>query len=422
MKKQIKILILGENFFPLSTASAQRLFAFSKILASHSYQTIVITKSQVSFKSKKMTVIGLNHKIEVPILNPMLLFFYLIRSMLILSRHRIDLIISTVPKINNTIAGFLLSELFGIPHLIDVRDYWEGLLLTYPGNKFIPNRLAFLLVKMTSFIYRRASSLVTVNETLIRMLRERGVPYDRIFQIPNGIDTSLFRPCTNETCVKQLRKKYMLPPSKTIFLYAGSLGPHHKFDLVLKAVNRLSGNNNFMFLIVGRPLLLMSDKKILQTIEKLKLKKNVKMMGPLPVDKMAELLRCCNVGVIALDDDEIWRCMTTVKLLSYLASGLPVLASGPKDGELENLINQHKVGFFVRETTPERFVEGIKFFLQEKSRTKSMGLKGRRIMEEFYDRYALSRKIMDVIHHIVNSPRSDIYSGDPKRKDGNSFS
>jgi len=397
------MLMLAENFFPLSTPSAQRSFAYAKTLALHSYETVVITKSPINFRSEKITIIGLNLKKEVPIFDPIVLFLYLLKSITIIRKHSIGLIISTVPKINNAFAGFLLSKLFRIPHIIDVRDYWEAQLLSYPVNKIVPKRLVFLLTQIASLLYKAATSLITVNETLKEMLHKTGVLYSRIYVIPNGVDTSLFKPCENEKCVKRLRKKYMLPYPKTIFIYAGALAPTYKIDAVLKGISHLNEKNSFMFLIVGRPTLLMTQKRILQAIEKLEVKETVRVTGPLSVDEIAELQKCCDVGVIPLEDKEFWKCMTTVKLFAYLASGLPILASGPKDCELEKFLSKYKVGLFIGKPTPQRFREGFREFLEETSRIKIMGLRGRRIMEKFYDRYALSQKIIPIIHDVTDS-------------------
>jgi glycosyltransferase involved in cell wall biosynthesis len=236
------------------------------------------------------------------------------------------------------------------------------------------------------------------------MLCERGLSYNRIYVIPNGIDTSLFKPCENEKCVKRLRKKYRLPYPKTIFIYAGSIGAAYKIDAVLKGISHLGKKNDFMFLIVGRPTLLMTQKRILQAIERLEVKETVKVIGPLPVDEIAELQGCCDVGVIPLDDKEFWKCIITLKLFAYLASGLPVLASGPKNGELEKFLSKYEIGFFIGKPTPQRFREGFRKFLEEKSRIKSMGLRRRKIMEKFYDRYALSQKIIPIINDLIDSP------------------
>ena len=402
MANKASVLMLTENFWPLSTASAQRSFAYASTLASHSSKTLVIAKSPSSFETNKIIAIGYNHKKEIPIFDPVLLFLYLIKSALVIRKCSTNLILSSVPKMNNAIAGFLLSKLFRVPHIIDVRDYWEASLLSYPVSRIIPKRLVLLLMKMVSLIYRTAASVITVNETLRKMLNNRGIPLQRIFIIPNGIDTSLFKPTEDEKHSKKLRKKYLLPTSRTIFTYAGSLAPHYKIDAVLKGMSRLDRISDFMFLIIGRPTLLMTNRGIRQIVDKLGLKENVRVMDPLPVSQTAEVLKCSDVGVIPLESKEIWRCMTTVKLFAYLASGLPILASGPKDGELEGFIERHNVGIFVGTPTPQNFAEGVREILRKKSDIAAMGLRARRIMKESYDRYVLCREIVPLVCNVIN--------------------
>jgi glycosyltransferase involved in cell wall biosynthesis len=232
------------------------------------------------------------------------------------------------------------------------------------------------------------------------------VPPTRIYVIPNGADTTLFRPSKNEEHVKKLRKKHGLPITSRIFVYAGALTPHNRFDILLKGISRLRDTNDFMLLMISRPTLLITNKKIQQLIEKLQIQTKVKLLESLPIEKTAELLRCCDVGVIPLNDEGLLKSMTTAKVFAYLASGLPILASGPNECELERLINSHKVGIFIGPSTPKGFTNGFKTFLLKKHEMRKMALKGREVMEKYYDRYALSRRIIEAIHRATQLPAS----------------
>ncbi|MFX0211029.1 MAG: glycosyltransferase family 4 protein, partial [Candidatus Hodarchaeota archaeon] len=363
------------------------------------------TKSPVCVTTEKMIVLGLTTRREIAIFDPILLFFYLIRSANILRKNKIVLIISTVPKINNAIAGFILSKLFRVPHIIDVRDFWESTLFSYPLNNIVPRTLTLLLIKLVSFLYRQANSIITVNKTLKNMLHRRGIPSNKIYVIPNGADTSTFRPCKDQNCVKKTRRKYGLSPSKIIFVYGGALTIDYKFDALLKGIKRLKhdsrANKKIMLLLVGRPTLLVRTETILDYVKKLKLEHIVQIKGPLPEDKLAELLRCCNVGLIPLRDDKILIHVITAKIFAYLASGLPVLASGPSNGELENFIKQYGVGYFIGKCTAENFAEGLRKFIQEKKKTSEMGLRGRIIVKKFFDRYALAHKLIQIMQELL---------------------
>jgi len=396
-----RVLLLSENFFPLSAASAQRLFAYAKAFTSHSYQTAVITNSQVNFRSEKLTVAGSSIKREIPIFNPILLALYFIKSASVIRKTHINLIISTVPKINNAIAGVLLSKLFRIPHVIDVRDLWELSLLSPPLNRVIPRKLVSLITKITPMIYRQANSIVTLNDTMKDMLVNQGILRDRIYILPNGADTSLFKPCPNEECLKQLRRKYGLPMSKLIFVYGGALSLENRLDIVLKGISTLRESEKFLFLIIGKPTLLITCEGLRQRAKQLGLENYVKVMDNLPPKRFSELVRCCDVGVVPIDDDEHLKHVMTSKIFTYLASGLPVLVSGPKGGELQMIVNTHKVGIFVGETTPEAFAAGFKDFLQKKNQLRKIGLRSRKIVERYYDRSTLSQKILQFAQEVT---------------------
>lgn len=402
--KSTKVLMMCQNFFPLSTASAQRSFAFAKTLTSSSCRVIALTKSPVSLESDKTIVIGQEMKKEIPIMDPVRSFIYVLKAIRVIAKDRPDIILSTVPDITNAIAGLVLSKLFRLPQVIDVRDYWEAAFFMDPLNRIIPRKLSFLLINLVSFVYRQASSLITINETLKEILVDRGVAPDRIFLIPNGADTSVFRPCQDEECVRDLREKFGLPLSKFIFVYGGSLMQDFRFDIFLRAMSLLGStklSTDFMLFIIGRPTKISSDNKILEMIQQFGLHKKVKIVGPVSLTRMAELLRCCDVGIIPEDGDELFKCCITTKIFDYLASGLPVLASGPEGGELEKFLTKHKVGLFIGKPTPRRFADGIKKFVRNKGGIKKIGLEGRKVTRKNYDRYELARNIIQIIQQIA---------------------
>lgn len=403
-EKKTKVLMMCQNFFPLSTASAQRASAFAKTLASSSFRVVALTKSPIHFESDTMTVIGQRVKREIPIMDPVRSFVYVLKAMLVSRKDRPDVVVSTVPDVTNAIAGFIVSKLFRVPHIIDIRDYWESTFLMHPFNRIIPKTLSFLLIKGVSFVYRQASSLITINETLKAILTARGVPSDWVSLIPNGADTSLFRPCQDEECIKDLREKFGLPRSRLIFVYGGSLMQDFRFDIVLRAINllgRTSPSADFLLFIIGRPTKVSGANKILEMIQESELQDKVKMIGPVSLGRMAELLRCCDVGIIPEDGDELFKCSITTKIFGYLASGLSVLASGPEDGELDKFLVRHKVGLFIGSPTPKKFAEGIKRFIQNKSETKKLGLEGRKVACEYYDRFKLAHRIISIINQNV---------------------
>jgi len=82
---------------------------------------------------------------------------------------------------------------------------------------------------------------------------------------------------------------------------------------------------------------------------------------------------------------------------------LPILASGPENGELENFIKQYRVGYFLENCTPKSFADGFKRFMQEKDKTREMGMRGRTIMEKSFDRYLLANKLIEVIQAIAKT-------------------
>jgi len=316
-------------------------------------------------------------------------------SLIISARKRFDLVLASVPAGETAVVGFLLSCLFKVPLVIDVRDMYppppDGLVYLRT-----PLRLNNLFIRLFRKIYQNSDELVCVDVDIKRRLVDSGVVTDRIAVVPNGADTSVYRPRSSSDR-KRIRTTYGLPLKKFIFVYAGALAWYYPVIEVAKGLKRLSPARKDIELLVISHVNYAYEKKI---VEELGLKDHVRFMGPLPFAKAGEVLSACDVGVVVYRGEDYWKGMYGSKIFSYMSCGLPILASGPPSSVIQKLLQEHGVGFFVGSPDEHNFAHGLSYFVDNRSEVRIMGENARKVVERFYDRRRLGLKLASLLDEL----------------------
>ena len=126
---------------------------------------------------------------------------------------------------------------------------------------------------------------------------------------------------------------------RKIFVYAGNMGVAQGMDILLDLAHALRGRDDIGFLFVGRG----SDAKRLQDAAKAQKLKNVVFHDEIDPSEIPGLYAQCHIGMVALDPRHKTHNIPG-KFLSYMQSGLPVLATINPGNDLEILINTERVG------------------------------------------------------------------------------
>lgn len=126
---------------------------------------------------------------------------------------------------------------------------------------------------------------------------------------------------------------------RKVFVYAGNMGIAQGMDVLLDLAARLQNRHDVGFLFVGRG----SDARRLRDQAKSRNLDNVVFLDEIDPDEIPGLYAQCHVGLVALDPRHKTHNIPG-KFLSYMQSGLPVLASINAGNDLVDLINEKQVG------------------------------------------------------------------------------
>ncbi len=126
---------------------------------------------------------------------------------------------------------------------------------------------------------------------------------------------------------------------RKIFVYAGNMGVAQGMDTIMELVVQLHARTDVGFVFVGRG----SDAPRLKAQMHIKGLTNILFFDEIDPDEIPDLYTQCHVGLVALDPRHRSHNIPG-KFLTYMQSGLPVLANVNEGNDLAGLIRERRVG------------------------------------------------------------------------------
>ncbi len=196
------------------------------------------------------------------------------------------------------------------------------------------------------------------------LIKDLGVPGQKIAIVPNGIDVNDFLPIDDQER-KKLRQKYQLMDDPVIGIIA-RLSSVKGIDVLVAAMKKVSAKKpQAKLLIVGQGP---EEPDLKAMVGKLRLERNV-FFYPI-VDKTAEILALLDVFVMPSRQEGLG-----LSIMEAQAAGVPVVAS--KVGGIPSLIEDGRNGLLVSPENPESLAQAILLLLENKEQAKKMGEAGR---------------------------------------------
>jgi glycosyltransferase involved in cell wall biosynthesis len=126
---------------------------------------------------------------------------------------------------------------------------------------------------------------------------------------------------------------------RKVFVYAGNMGVAQGMDILLDLADRLLSRRDVGFLFVGRG----SDAARLERVAQSRQLENVVFFDEIDPDEIPDLYAQCHAGIVALDSRHKSHNIPG-KFLTYMQSGLPVLANINQGNDLAQIIRDERVG------------------------------------------------------------------------------
>lgn len=332
----------------------------------------------------------------VDILDPIKFLVFLVHGFILYKRYKPVCIFASMPPFETGLTACFLSKRKSPVLVIDLRDDWESAVGTQL-RRFFPLAVFRVLATITRKVYSNAFVIFVATQTIADTLRGRGIVTQTVL-VPNGADTSVFVPRSEGLRVK-IRRKYGLPTNKVTAVYCGS-GTifYYRLDYVLASVKFLPQEVKDKIYIVF--YVYSGSEKLKQMQKRLGIADDVlAIRDPLPRKSLAEVLSSCDVGLLPFDDATYLLCARSTKLYEYLSSGLYVISSGPRGGELEALFSGNPaLGSFIPPSAKD-FAVSMSHMVNRGKDLLADDLRKLRhsFIERCYDRKAIMKNAMKTL-------------------------
>lgn len=310
------------------------------------------------------------------------------RELRIISRERPDLLL--VRK-SFVVSSLLAAKLKRVPFV------WEVNAPLFEKEAFVerrillPSLLKLLEVKTNEW----ADALTVVTRSLKDHYVGRGVPAERIFVNPNGVDPDRFSP---ETSPDRIRKRCGLE-GKLVIGFSGGFKAWHGVDSFLDSVPALARYHpEVRFVLIGAAQTETYASKI-----KPPYSDRVIFSGLVPYSEVPEWLAAMDILVAPYPPMKFFY-FSPLKIFEYMAMAKPVVAS--RQGQLEELISDGENGFLFEPGNLEEMLEKMKRLLDDAALRRRLGEEARRIIMENYTWGHNAHRAFEVCQYALRKKRS----------------
>lgn len=237
-----------------------------------------------------------------------------------------------------------------VPCFIYVQDLWPENVEIVTGihNK----RIIHAIDKMVDYIYRNCELILATSPSFVKRIEERESAWrnkkSKVKYWPQYAE-EFYRPAS--------RKPLPDMPQDDSFkiVFTGNIGYAQGLDILPKTAAILKKEGvNCSFIIIG-------DGRYRETLEKEIHAAGVQdmfyMLGRKKPEEIPDYLAWCDAAFISFADNPLFEMTIPAKLQSYMACGIPILASA--SSETERIIREAGCGVVCRIGDAEALAEGI---------------------------------------------------------------
>jgi len=226
---------------------------------------------------------------------------------------------------------------------------------------------------LVNFNFKHIDKVITVSEASARILQKTfSVDPSKIVTVYNGIDTSLYRPCSKEDII-YLKKTLNIDANVHVVGAIGRLTEQKGFEFLIKAASYVICKiANIKFLIMGTGEL---ESKLKHLVKEYKVQDNFFFLGYR--EDIHNILPIFDVFVLP----SLWEAFP-LTILEAMATAKPVVASSV--GGIDEAVENGETGLLVPPKDSTALADAIIFLLEDKEKALEMGKKGRERVEKYF--------------------------------------
>ncbi len=212
-------------------------------------------------------------------------------------------------------------------------------------------------------LLRSSDRVIAVSRGVRDHVLASGLPSERAIVVPNGVDTALFAAGRGNA----VRRQHGLRGVPVVG-FAGSLKPWHGVGTLVRVAAGLPENAHL--LVVGEG----PQREEVQVLAAaLGIGSRLRMVGAVPYPSMPDYLAAMDVAVAPYEPQSGFY-FSPLKVVEYMAAGLPVVASN--QGDLQEIIGE--AGILVPPGDEPALRDALLQLLNDEVLRTDLGMRGRR--------------------------------------------
>ncbi len=308
-----------------------------------------------------------------------------------LMQRRPDVVIGTSPQLFATLGAWVVARAFRVPCVFELRDLWPESIVAVGAAS--DGAVVQGLSRLAHFLYRHVDHIVSVTESFVSILGERGIPAAKMSVVRNGVDLDQFKPGPPD---EEFRRSVGAGPGDMLVTYLGTVGMAHGLRHVLDAAE-LGGDSGVRFLIVGEG----AEKAALKSEAAARGVTGVTFLEGQPRERVPAILASSDAVLVHLRDDPLFDSVIPSKIFEAMAMARPIILG--VRGESARLVERTGSGLTVEPEDPRALLEAITTLRNDAETRRRLGENGRRSAESEFCRRAAALRMLDVLVRVANT-------------------
>lgn len=417
----MRLLVMAGNYAPEKTASAPLTTDFASYMCEAGHDVSVVTTfphypqwkvwegSGSLYKREKLegvTVRRVRHYIPRRPTPLKRIFYYGSFGGLAffpgLLSGRPDLILCVTPPLELAVSARLLSAFWRVPYVLWIKDLVPDVAIQLGMLK---NNVAIGAARMLErFAYATSRKLLVICRSFEQNLQKKDVSSEKIAIIPDWVDVRAIRPGVRANAFRQ---DHGISSESFLVLHSGNIGDKQKLELLVHAAKRLESIPGIEFLIVGdgaRKTAVVAEAKRIGA-------SNVRFLPLQPRGRLAEMLAAADVLILHQQRD-VSDSVIPSKLLTYMASARPLIATASRQSETAFAVDRARCGAIVEPEDTDALAAAVLQLYRDPDRCRAYGTEGRKHVCENFSRDVVLRRLEDVLIGICGKPAGNANSRD----------
>jgi len=236
-----------------------------------------------------------------------------------------------VSPMTQALPGVWYAKKRKIPCYLYVQDLWPDNIEIVAG---ISNKAILSLIgKMVDYIYKRCTKIFTTSKSFVEAIKERGINEEKLEYWPQYAED--FYIPLEKNSIDEI-------PDDCIFniIFAGNIGNAQGLDILPKAAMLLKEKKaSVRFNIVGDGRY---KENLIEIVNKSNVADMFNFIPKQPANKIPRFMAACDASIICLTKSPLFSKTIPAKLQSYMACGIPIIASA--NGETCEVIKEAEAG------------------------------------------------------------------------------